>query len=75
MAANRLTNLLPIGSAREPNPFLYIYHGRVGLSSVHDTAEFFACANISAKSKPYAKIPGHMNNGPRWIRIVNINEG
>ena len=36
------------------------------------TAEFFAHANISAKSKQYEKIPKHINKGPGWIRIMKI---
>ena len=45
------------------------YRG-VWFRGVNDTAEFFAHANISAKSKIYAKILQYMNNGPSWVRIV-----
>ena len=31
---------------------------------------FFAYANISAKSKPFAKMLQIWNNGPRWVRIL-----
>ena len=41
----------------------------VGLSGVNVTAEFFAFANFSAKSKPYAKKLHHVKNGSRWVRI------
>ena len=50
------------------------------LCGVIDNAEFLRYANISAKSKRYAnisakskpcaKIHPHMNNGPRWARIM-----
>ena len=33
----------------------------------NDTAEFFAHANISVKTKPYAKILKHMNLGPNEL--------
>ena len=31
---------------------------------------FFAYETISTKLKPYAKIPQHTNNEPRWVKIV-----
>ena len=35
-----------------------------------DTAELFACANISGKFKRYAKIRQHINFGLSCVRIV-----
>ena len=43
---------------------------------VNDTAKFFfVYTNISAKLKTYAKILQHINNGPRWDRVIKINCG
>ena len=38
----------------------------------NDTAELFAFANISVKSKPYAKILQHMNNRVRIVKITRV---
>ena len=48
-----------------------IHH--IWLHCVIDTAELVAHANISANSRPYAKILQHTNNRHRWLRIMKKN--
>ena len=75
----RLTKTLTMKSCYKKTCNTPRFHRK--LSSVTETAEsvtavsmtlqsFFAHANISEKSKLYAKILQRLNTGPCWLRII-----